>query len=401
MTGIVTNKNTNHNQWRFLVLITLGAWSLRMFLAWLAYGGKDIVGTLWPRGVEELGIAKSLLSGEGFSSPFAIPTGPTAFLPPVYPVILAGIERVFGVASKPSAWLILAMQCAFSALTCSALYYLGLQCFDRKIARRAAWIWALFPYAVLLPTNIIWESSLSALLMTALVLLIARVGDSRSLAPWILIGTGFAIACLVNAAFLLLLPAFLIYLALSRCDRRRFVFCGAAFLACLIPWTIRNYVTFHKAFPLRDNFGLELWIGNRDGASTGFDPNIHPAFSMSELHEYQRVGESAYMSNKTHDALEYIQRKPVVFVENTAKRVLTYWFVSLPALWLLIPLVSLFGLTGLGLLFYNLRASAWIFAIPLLIYPMPYYLTHPDMRYQHPLQPLLSVLAAYLLSRVR
>src|ERR1700735_2495432 len=41
-------------------------------------------------------IAHSLAAGEGFSSPFRVDTGSTAWMPPIYPLILAGVFRLFG-----------------------------------------------------------------------------------------------------------------------------------------------------------------------------------------------------------------------------------------------------------------------------------------------------------------
>jgi 4-amino-4-deoxy-L-arabinose transferase-like glycosyltransferase len=384
------------SEFQSLGLIVLVALGLRIIVALTAYGSRDVVGILWPRGIEPLGIAKSLLAGRGFSSPFELPTGPTAFLTPVYPLMLAAIEKAFGVASKTSAWTILTMQCVFSALTCAVIYYLALELFDHRIARRAAWTWALFPYAVILPTNIIWESCLSALIMASGLLLLTRTLSSQSFVHWAICGAYFSFACLVNAAFLLLLPILLLQQFLRTPEyRRRSLWCATVFIACLLPWTVRNYVVFNKLIPLRDNFSLELWIGNRDGATTEFTPNIHPAFSATEILEYQRLGEIGYMSRKRELALNFIREKPLVFVANTAERILAYWTLNLHGLWLLVPLLSLLGLGGMGLLLCTLRPRSWVLTIPLLIYPLPYYITHPDLRYLHPLQPLLVILAAY------
>src|SRR5947209_19203874 len=33
---------------------------------------------------------------------------------------------------------------------------------------------------------------------------------------------------------------------------------------CCVPWTIRNYVVFHRFVPLRSNLPLELYIGNNE-----------------------------------------------------------------------------------------------------------------------------------------
>ncbi|MGC2016431.1 MAG: hypothetical protein WA657_11410, partial [Candidatus Acidiferrales bacterium] len=41
-------------------------------------------------------IAHSLATGHGFSSPFRVDTGPTAWMTPAFPLLLAGIFRLFG-----------------------------------------------------------------------------------------------------------------------------------------------------------------------------------------------------------------------------------------------------------------------------------------------------------------
>ncbi len=48
-------------------------------------------------------IGRSLAAGEGFSSPFGAPTGPTAWEPPLYPYLIAGVFKVFGIYSLASA----------------------------------------------------------------------------------------------------------------------------------------------------------------------------------------------------------------------------------------------------------------------------------------------------------
>src|ERR1700724_795629 len=48
-------------------------------------------------------IAQSMVEGRGFSSPFRGSTGPTAIMPPIYPSLLAGVFRLFGIYTKASA----------------------------------------------------------------------------------------------------------------------------------------------------------------------------------------------------------------------------------------------------------------------------------------------------------
>src|SRR5580658_2081539 len=62
-------------------------------------------------------LARSIATGQGFSSATDLPTGPRAWAPPLYPYVLAGVFKLFGVYSALSAWVILAFNSVFGALT--------------------------------------------------------------------------------------------------------------------------------------------------------------------------------------------------------------------------------------------------------------------------------------------
>src|SRR6266446_6263705 len=111
-------------------------------------------------------IARSIALGQGFSSPTDLNSGPSAWAPPVYPYILAGVFKVFGVYSQLSAWVIFTFNSIFSALTCLTLYRIAQKIYGVTAARATAWTWALFPYAVYWPARVVWEMSLSAFLLS-------------------------------------------------------------------------------------------------------------------------------------------------------------------------------------------------------------------------------------------
>src|ERR1043165_5333558 len=67
-------------------------------------------------------IARAIALGQGFSNPFNGITGPTAWIAPAYPYFLAGVFKIFGVYSNASAWVALAVNSIFSALTCATIY---------------------------------------------------------------------------------------------------------------------------------------------------------------------------------------------------------------------------------------------------------------------------------------
>src|ERR1700745_4331445 len=109
-----------------LALIVLVALFLRVGFAWdyVGQNSRQALAVL-PFLQESGNIAASLASGHGFSSPFRIETGPTAWMPPLYPWLLAGIFRVFGVRTYDSFLAAVALNIFCSAFTCVPIYFAG------------------------------------------------------------------------------------------------------------------------------------------------------------------------------------------------------------------------------------------------------------------------------------
>src|ERR1700733_15807831 len=68
-------------------------------------------------------IARALVTGHGFSSPYYPLSGPTAIMSPLYPGLLSFVFRLFGVYSLTSAFVILTINSVLSALTCIPVYF--------------------------------------------------------------------------------------------------------------------------------------------------------------------------------------------------------------------------------------------------------------------------------------
>ena len=116
----------------------------------------------------------------------------------------------------------------------------------------------------------LWESSLSALLLALGLWLLPKLAESLRLWFWLTFGALAGVAALTNTTLLSVFSFFWVWLWISY--RRRELSCKKTLLASVaicaltvLPWTIRNYETFHRLIPMRDNFGLELWIGNHEG----------------------------------------------------------------------------------------------------------------------------------------
>src|SRR2546422_10537383 len=174
------------------VVMVVVALAIRLAVMGLMYGEKKpITRALFTLPSEMARVASSIASGEGFASPLPDPTGPTAWVVPVYAYLLAGVFRVFGVYTAASAVAILTINSLFSALTCLPIHTLARKSFGPTVATAAGWTWVVFPYAVYTPVHWIWEACLATLLLTLLVLLAVRLDEAPSLWAWGgLVGSG-------------------------------------------------------------------------------------------------------------------------------------------------------------------------------------------------------------------
>ncbi len=134
-------------------------------------------------------LARSIAQGKGFSAVFDSASGRTAWWTPVFPLLLGGIFKIFGIYSSKSAPVILSLDSLFSALTCVAIFLIANDTLGRTTAVVSAWVWALLPYSIYWLTHHIWETSLSAFLLTLAILCTLRMAESNSLLRW----TGFGL----------------------------------------------------------------------------------------------------------------------------------------------------------------------------------------------------------------
>src|ERR1700730_11536153 len=126
-------------------------------------------------------IARSMVQGNGFSSPLRAPTGPTAWMTPVYPALLAGVFWLFGISTKASALVMLSLDSLFSALTCIPVFFIARRSFGERTAVWAGWAWAFFPYAIYFSADFIWVTTLATLVLALLFLAALHLEDSTRL----------------------------------------------------------------------------------------------------------------------------------------------------------------------------------------------------------------------------
>jgi len=401
-----------------LSVIVVFAFAIRVGLVWYAQKTARVpIITAPPFGYETGRIARSIAIGEGFSSPLSIQTGPTAWLTPIYPYLLAGVFKLFGVYSYLSKLIITLLNDLFSALTCIPIYFIAKRLGGAGLAAGAAWIWAIFPNAILMPIQWVWDTALAALMAGLVLWATMAIVDSRKLRDWIGYGLLWGAALMTNASFLSVFPILLVWLAwkLRGARGRWFQLPAAAALAaalCCVPWTARNFIVFHKFVPLRSNFGLELWLGNNDQVPDTWAGFLHPNDFPPEGEKFARMGEIAYMQEKQHEALQFMASHPRDTLRFFWRRFADNWVGAwdpVQDIWrsltwdsrtvLLSNIsISLLGLAGLLLLFRQKSPYAFPIAMFPLVYPIVYYISHTSQRYRHPIDPVLVVLASLAIS---
>jgi hypothetical protein len=61
-------------------------------------------------------VARALVTGHGYADPFYGHTGPTAWVTPLYPLLVAAVFRVFGIYTDASGLVLTMLNCVFGAL---------------------------------------------------------------------------------------------------------------------------------------------------------------------------------------------------------------------------------------------------------------------------------------------
>lgn len=356
----------------------------------------------------EMGLlATSLLHHQGYSSPFGVPTGPTAFIAPGYPTLIAGIFAVFGIDSFASAVVIMSMQIALGLFTIWLIMHVTRIVFDQRSATLAGAFWAVSPPLLFIP-EIFWETSFSAASIIGAVALALRMKENPTLLAWIGFGACCAVITLINPALLFSLLAIFCWLAWqTRAHSWKAPVLGLLTLIIVFsPWPIRNAYRFHAFIPLRSTVGFELWMGNRPGANGRLNESLFPMFNKQELASYLKNGEVAYVHEKSAAAWAYIESHPGWFTDMTGRRVVRFWVGTGNAETSLTFVVhalltTCFGFAGLVLAWRRGQHQfVTLVALPLLLFPVPYYITHAEFRYRLNIDPLLTVVAAFAVTHL-
>jgi len=334
-------------------------------------------------GVNEAGmIARSLVLSHSYGGAFHDAPGPTAWLAPAYPSVVAAIFSIFGIESHAAAIALLILNCLLSAITAVVVMKIGTRCFSEKVGLLSAIFWAVSPTAAVTQL-ILWDSCLAALFFSLAIWMTAKLQPDSRVRDYLYAGAMWGFAGLVSPS--LLAPFLPILLVLYVRDRnaKQLLILALAMLLIITPWTLRNFVALHTLMPIRSNGWAEIYFGN-----VGFD--LHPSGPSMQ---YQTMGEVAFVEKTKSEAVRYLAAHAAEFLKRTVRRAFNFWAMPDGALGLsfILGLLSFFG----G--FHAIRKSGngVVLMLVLIFYPMIYYVSYTFSRYRHPIEPIIYVLAAY------
>jgi len=399
----------------------LVALSLRL-IAIVALGSHgDIEGqTGWSWGREPGALGESLFRDGTLSDPWGQGTGPTAWLTPVFPALVAICLKLFGGLTPGAAALLHVIHALVAAGTCLLLIEFGRVLGSPRAGRLAAWMFALYPASIWHAAHTVWDTTLIAAGLLGFLILVLRAGPGPGVGRSGKLGLAFGALLMINPAPVGILPFIALYLFPggrgAEIARRAGAFLGAALLVCL-PWMIRNALVIGTP-ALRSNLGVELHVGNNDAAQGRHEAGLHPSRGGEALDRYRALGEVAYSKQAGEEAVRWIRANPRRFLGLVLRRIQIFWVGESPMAdsrvsngiqpaedpqsWL----KWVFHLSSGGLaiaaafLFMRGTREGLLLGGVLLLFPVPYYLTHVAERYRFPLDPILVFLDAWLILRI-
>lgn len=428
-----------------LALIVIVATGVRVAFAWdqarkISPGVLGVV----PFQQETGNIAFALAEGKGFSNVFRTETGPTAWLAPVYPLLVAAIFKLCGVFTARAFLGCVALNILFSVAACVPIFFAGKRIGGLGVGAGAAWLWAFLPSAVMMPFEWIWDTSLSALLAAMILWATLELVESEQWLDWSVYGLLWGLALMTNPALGVLLPFLLGWAALrgreeSSLQWKRVALAAGIAILCCVPWTIRNYVAFHRLIPLRSNLPFELWLGNNDIFDEHARNGRRSITRTEEARSYAQLGETPYMAEKWQLATSFMKAHPALELRLMGNKFVAFWMGTEAPVknfretdsWLIRGILLSSFLTAIGALLgivvlwggrkkitqrrRDRRGGAetetdekaemtgetvWPVAVLPVVFPCLYYVTHADLRYRHPIDPIVLLLTAAFLARV-
>ena len=335
-----------------LAVVCLAAFALRAGVAWVERADFQRDPDAY------LGIAAGLTRGEGYHMPGR--TQPSAYRPPLYPLVLSLAIR----SGAPTVAIAL-IHIAAGVLTVALTYRIGRTLGLGRLADGAALAVAVDPLLLQYTTQVMTETVFT-FLVTLMLFLILRTGTHNAWASPILnetreneatrhvassarflLGVGFGLCALCRPtvwAFGMLAAVWWIYRAVR--VRRRLRTCWAdawpvvlAVTVTVAPWPLRNAVVLGKPLATTTHGGYTLLLGNNpvfyrevvakpfgtvwEGASLArWQQSLNDQMAREMPPVIAEISRDRWMRDR---AIETIRREPAMFLRACVLRLVWFW----------------------------------------------------------------------------
>jgi hypothetical protein len=312
-------------------------------------------------------IAKAIVAGKGFSDPFNEATGPTSWMPPLYPFFLALLTVIF--RSK----LIVAISILF--LKNIVLIFTGITIYNiaKETSNKLRPEWVLLIYLVFITSFFRWFFQITHdiwlilffmnLILTFGIRLLKEKLDLKTSICWGLIGGGAISTSPVIGFTWGLLNISIFYFFVKKNIRLKKFLIFSVFICLLINsiWTIRNYLVFKDFIPVKSNLFYDAYKSNfvkENGIpDEPFFHNYHPIWAnfseqkaknntsilfnrlegsaawLSQKREfelYKNLGEKEFLEKYEKKFKQKITKEPQLFIGKVFRRFLATTLVYYP-----------------------------------------------------------------------
>jgi 4-amino-4-deoxy-L-arabinose transferase-like glycosyltransferase len=350
-------------------------------------------------------VARSLIVGGGFvhslnprpGCPYHFTPGtPFDFEPPLAAWWVGLVYFAIG----PNIFLARIVQCLMDACVCPLLYVLARRMtVDRGTALLSAFLYAVYPLAIAICLGLYYQVPMNLALIWLVLCLIAPVTWRNGL--WA--GVALALSALakpVTLPLIALLPVlkFLGWLRGKISLRACLLWClsfVAASLAILTPWTVRNYLVFHRFVPVQNGAGAPLMLGSKEKYIDVDCAAVHEKYDSEMKYppgEYERVAINNHVDHLRQAPLDYLRflTKKFAFTwYNTEGKTKNWPTLLLQAPFLLLAIVGLIGVPRL----WRQNGNGYVPALVLYICAVQVVFL-PLVRYTLAVMPLVMVIAA-------
>ncbi|MFN3966838.1 MAG: ArnT family glycosyltransferase, partial [Endomicrobiia bacterium] len=336
----------------------------------------------------------NLAQGKGFKE---IDGSPTHVRPPLYPIFLAGIYTLFG----HDFLFVQIFQALFGAFTVLIIFFLCNEIFEeKKIANISGFLLCLYP-PLIVYTQIIGSEVFYTFLLALTIYLFVKRN--------ILLGSlflGLTNICRSTTIFYIFFLIFglIIFIPEMRNFKWIKIFILSIIISFLpvIPWTVRNYLTFNRFLLVNTSAGELFWSGTylpwNGICKTGRDQNFFEKFNLPNPIDNER--------KMFKEGIKNIIGNPGGFIKLTIKKFFRFWFQPVGAILvskksaILSYTIYLLHFLWIILAVYGfIKAPNKILYLPLTVLLIYFGIMHnliaPIARYRLPIEPYIMVFAVY------